>query len=180
MLGVDKRVRARPSKTASTTSRAKPSPPASNASGAAKRSRTKPKLSASASISDGEEEKEEEDEPPRKADKKPRKSASTAANGSANKKRVSLAALDKTDDDDDDVEMISDTASNRRMGSIHGTQPKDPTIYSTMKELNMHTLKNWEDIIMNINTVEQVKDSGLMVYFTTYFKKEKFLSTPLH
>ena len=79
-----------------------------------------------------------------------------------------------SDDDDDDVEMISDTASNRRMGSIHGTQPKDPTIYSTMKELNMHTLKNWEDIIMNINTVEQVKDSGLMVYFTTSVKKKKF------
>ena len=125
-------------------------------SAATKRGRGKAKLSLS------DEEEGADDEPVSKTGKKVKKNVSTTAttNGSSKLKTGSLSAIEKTEDDD--VEMMSVDAS------YADAVGEDSTLYTTMKELNLHTMKSWEDLVVEVNTVERSKEGPLMVYFTTY------------
>lgn len=108
---------------------------------------------------------EEDEEPVPKAGKKLKKNTSTTAtNGSSKGKTGFLSSIDKTDDED--VDMMSVDASN------HADAAGDEsTLYTTMKELNLHTMKSWEDLVVEVNTVERSKEGPLMVYFTTCVDK---------
>lgn len=173
---MEKRVRGRAS---AVTSRGKAiSPTASTASGATKRSRVRPpKVPESASVSDEDVKGGDEDEPAPKPGKKQRTGASASINGTNKTKRGSLAALDKTDNEDDDVEMMGVGAGNGVV--LNASDARDPTSYTTMRELNLHTMKSWEDIV-EIQTVEEAKEGGLMVYLTTCVVLTRLLSNFLN
>ncbi|THH10348.1 hypothetical protein EW145_g1389 [Phellinidium pouzarii] len=131
----------------------KTSSPAANASASvAKRARGKSQGKTSVSDDDTSE-----DDLPKT--KKAR--VGTSANGST--KRGSLAALDKTDDED-----IS-------MGTNGVEGSGDARPYTTMKELRLSSIKNWEDYVKHVKTVERLEE-GLMIYFETV--DDKYVREP--
>ncbi|KAI5121639.1 hypothetical protein M0805_001167 [Coniferiporia weirii] len=147
--GTPGKPRGRPSKAASEKD-SRPSPAISASASAAKRGRAKNQ--GKASVSD-DQASEDEDVP--KSKKKAR--VGSSANGSGSGKRGSLAALDKSDEDED---VVMDDANGVDMESA------DARPYTTMKELRLSSIKNWEDHVKRVNTVERGKE-GLMVFFET-------------
>lgn len=133
---------------------------------ASKRSRGK---STAKSVSEDEQEDSEIEKQKKKKKRlnTPAAAAASSSKGSAvngtngTKKRTSLAALNKPDDD---VSMVDYSAvGTENVGSENGGNS-----FTTMKALKYNAIKNWEDLVKQISTVERAsaKDE-LMVYFIT-------------
>lgn len=124
----------------------------------AKRGRGRSRKEASEEVQsakgDVEEDEDEEDSNPRK--KTRAASKQVTQNGSSSKAgRKSLTALAEETDRDGDVMMVN------------GDESQKPSSFTNMKALRQHNnLKDWEDIVEDISTVEKVGDE-LMVFFKT-------------
>lgn len=133
---------------------------------ASKRSRGK---STAKSVSEDEQEDSEIEKQKKKKKRlnTPAAAAASSSKGSAvngtngTKKRTSLAALNKPDDDASMVDYSAVGTEN--VGSENGGNS-----FTTMKALKYNAIKNWEDLVKQISTVERAsaKDE-LMVYFIT-------------